>query len=463
MAKALVNAAALSKLGILTNDLKGQMSAGLSGQGDAGLKECDKLPLVPIEFVEWGIKAEDARSDWAVCEGLEAKSRVLIAIAHAAIAAEKAGIQGLAKESLDSSKAHLVLEVSCAFAAVYAGLVGYFQADPALVRVSDAEDVSYLYMNKPAIRLDPSHVCEHDTVGAFYPIIENIPVFCTPDSPAQDTRDMLKAEMQRAMEMAVEAVTNPRGTWLSTYTSQSETSKALTVLIATKINWFCTNHHVGQGKASRYISKVVSTTYSWASTGDGGIIDKARESVWKVGHWISTHLSLRLLGMRTGVRVCVHPVAAGLDEVVLSEDFKVRCDSPPAGMAKLALLYSAMLLYKNSSLWMVAPHMSEVVECVSSYKEFLASVDRSKVRKTVDPRCRNHEGHKFLTKQTDKTPIMSLPCPLGMVGSFLYWKQSKSTLAQSPLITKDYGSARSIQNYPTLHGFDHDFDQICRH
>ena len=91
-------------------------------------------------------------------------------------------------------------------------------------------------------------------------------------------------------------------------------------------------------------------------------------------------------------------------------------------MAKIALLYSAMELYKNSPLWMIAPHMEDVVECVRNYKRFKADVATAAERKKVDPRCRNHEGHRYLTHLADKTPIMTLPCPLGMIGSFLYWK-----------------------------------------
>ena len=145
--------------------------------------------------------------------------------------------------------------------------------------------------------------------------------------PAQSTRDMTPDEIVACMNVATEAMQTKGDHWLKSYCQTKPATDIVTAIVATKLNWFTTNHHVGQGFASKYICKVMANTYSWSRNVDGGITEGAKNTLWKIGHWASTLLCLCILGMRTGVRVCVHLVAAPLDTVVLSPDYKVRCDS----------------------------------------------------------------------------------------------------------------------------------------
>ena len=81
------------------------------------------------------------------------------------------------------------------------------------------------------------------------------------DLPAQDTRDMLATKMVEAMDLAT---TSAKGTkWLATYCTSDMISKALTLMVATKFNWYQTNHHVGQGYATHFIHKIESTMCPW--------------------------------------------------------------------------------------------------------------------------------------------------------------------------------------------------------
>ena len=170
------------------------------------------------------------------------------------------------------------------------------------------------------------------------------------DEPAQDSRDMTGAEMEHCLAQAISSASTDGSGWVGTYCTQAEVSKALTIMVATKINWFCTNHHMGQNRASKFIAKVMSTTYPWAGAGEGQLNERAKDAAWEVGHWISTHLALTMMNMRTGVRVLTHYGGSPIGATILAEDMKVRCNSAPAGMAKHALVYSSFLIYQNNPI-----------------------------------------------------------------------------------------------------------------
>ena len=65
------------------------------------------------------------------------------------------------------------------------------------------------------------------------------------DKPVQDSRDMTGAEMEHCMAQAISSASTDGSGWVATYCTQAEVLKALTIMVATKINLFCTNHHVG--------------------------------------------------------------------------------------------------------------------------------------------------------------------------------------------------------------------------
>jgi len=151
-------------------------------------------------------------------------------------------------------------------------------------------------------------------------------------------------------------------------------SKALILMVAAKFNWYTTNHHVGQGHATNFITKIAGT-------------------------------------------------------------MKIRCDTAPAGMAKTALLHSVIKLHHKNMLWLVAPGFDSVLHCTHEYQRFLNDVKTAKETRSVDPRMKNHEGRIYLTRKAIKHRIMDLMVPLGVIGSFLYHKCPSSTASASPLIS----------------------------
>ena len=171
---------------------------------------------------------------------------------------------------------------------------------------------------------------------------------------------------------------------------------------------------------------------------------------------------MNLMAMRTGKRVSAHPSGSPIGTAHLADDMKIRCDSAPAGMARAALMYSAMKLHHKNMLWLVAPEIDQVLDCASAYQQFMNDVTLAKATKSADPRMRNHEGRMYLTGRGDKHRIMDLTIPLGVIGSFLFHKCPNSTMTASPLISVRNRNNRMEAKYQNLHGYSAEFDELCR-
>ncbi len=170
-------------------------------------------------------------------------------------------------------------------------------------------------------------------------------------------------------------------------------------MIAMKVNWFQTNIQVGQGCATHFITKVVSTTYPWMSASGSYITESAKNSVWEVEHWVSTHLAFNIMGIRTGYSMCGHNSRSPMSKTILGDDMKVQWDTIPVGMAKIALVYATMSLHHSNQMWLTAFGVTQVQECVSNFRQFLNKVAAFKELKKVNPRCRNHKGRILYQNQ----------------------------------------------------------------
>ena len=324
-------------------------------------------------------------------------------MAHAALVASREGLRYRKFEDLSKDDACKGIKVAAAFTAVYSGLCGYFEPDPNDVMYAVGGQV--LYIGRAALSPPPGHVSELDTSDPLFSLLDPAgrvrPVYIGVDLPAQDTRDMLATEMVEAMDLAT---TSAKGTkWLATCCTSDMISKALTLMVATKFNWYQTNHHVRQGHA--FIHKIASTMCPWMQSSENSITEVAKNTIWEIGHWVSTHLCLNLMGMRTGIRVIASPCGFPVGTAILADDKKIRCDAAPAGMAKTALVHATMQLHHKNVLWLVAPGFDKILKCVSD-------VNAAKLENRVYPRVKNHEGRIYLTGKSEKTRIMDMIVPL---------------------------------------------------
>ena len=131
-------------------------------------------------------------------------------------------------------------------------------------------------------------------------------------------------------------------------------------------------------------------------------------------------------------------------------------------MAKAALAHTTMQLHHKNVLWLVAPGCDQFLDYASAYQQFLDNVNSSKLENRVDPRVKNHEGHIYLTGKSEKTQIMDMIPPLGLIGSFLHHKCPTSTMTASPLISVKNRNNRMEAKYMNHHGFSAEFEELCR-
>ena len=182
---------------------------------------------------------------------------------------------------------------------------------------------------------------------------------------------MLQVEMDEAMAIAINSQKSTG--WLMTYCTRELVGKALTLMVAGKFNWYQTNHHVGQNHATSFIIKIAGNTCPFMVTNEN-ISETAKLVVWEMSHWVSTHLCMNLMAMRTGKRVSAHPCGSPVGTAILADDMRIKCDAAPAGMARAALLHSVMKLHHKNMLWLVAPSIDQVLDCAAEYQRFMDDV-----------------------------------------------------------------------------------------
>jgi hypothetical protein len=139
-------------------------------------------------------------------------------------------------------------------------------------------------------------------------------------------------------------------------------AKCLMLLNANKISWWQTNHHTGAGKPTTYVRKACVAAFPT------GITERADclEIVYNAGHWVSTHMVLWHLGIRTGVdmnslgrwfRMQDGVVTETRDDRLLffaSTDAKMRVTSLRAGTALHALVESAYVQFGSHPIFGIA-------------------------------------------------------------------------------------------------------------
>jgi hypothetical protein len=248
--------------------------------------------------------------------------------------------------------------------------------------------------------------------------------------------------------------------YLQSYTSNDPVARALSVCLATKINFFRTNHHTGQGEMSGFVKKVLSMLYPMLFK--EAELRAVQDAVHNVGHWMSTHIGLNALGMFTGKRVAISPVAALIGKAAtnLATDFVARVDSLPAGTAPYAVVHATLKEFSTNKAFTVAPYAEEMFAAAEAIEELIAGSKKAAEEKAVDLRLTYHMGAMYLTGQPRK--VFTNPAPIGTVGSFLLNLKGSSSLTASPLISKEDPSTHTrVKTYEGQFGFDECWEAFC--
>lgn len=151
---------------------------------------------------------------------------------------------------------------------------------------------------------------------------------------------------------------------------------AVTCLIATKINFWHMNHHVGSGTGSPFISKVIETTLTEAASAEWVSV------LHTIGHWASTHVILNLVGIHTAIDIepFFQVSIANRVQVHITDDFKQRTVGMPAGIARHALCHAFVKKYGASSPLLFLPKADLLQACCEEVEALMAATEDFKRR-----------------------------------------------------------------------------------
>jgi len=223
------------------------------------------------------------------------------------------------------------------------------------------------------------------------------------------------------------------------YISDEKARVALSVMIATKINWWVMNHHTGTGSLQGYSRKVAITLLG----ADPTTMTETATFMHTVGHWCSTRMVLVKLGIipKTLIKVEEPGTYEGV-ELSLSMDISVRLKSLPAGTHKHGVaegLMKRLLLHPMAKYSKVISHASQIADSLSKVRQ--------------EPYA-YHIGARYLTSK-DRADFNDADAEsfLGRLGTFASVFAEKSTLYKSPHVKDKY------MNYED---YDEQYLQLCR-
>ncbi|APG78068.1 hypothetical protein [Beihai sesarmid crab virus 4] len=236
----------------------------------------------------------------------------------------------------------------------------------------------------------------------------------------------------KLVDISSDDVVKVSGSGGSTFTGtidESDISEAGTVVIATKITFFQTNHHVGTGQFTGFAAKVFNTIFAPRNVD----VDMARTVFHTIGHWASTHAVLAALGYRNLKHV---NLVGGKITVGLSEDVKMRLGSYPAGTAKIGL---AVACLRKAVTHPIFPLIYDKHQ-IELLKEMSDAIKGNPVA--------HHMGAFFLL---DGDPAEIDEDAIGVLRdklfTFIIKVYPKSTLAKSPIIPRD---PSNLENYDDI-------------
>ncbi|CAM1308185.1 Uncharacterised protein g4774 [Pycnogonum litorale] len=211
----------------------------------------------------------------------------------------------------------------------------------------------------------------------------------------------------------------------------------LFLIIATKANFWLTNHHTGQSAIMGYARKVLVALLKLDAK---STVPKSHVTMMHtIGHWSATKIILAGAKIpNLTVKQCPFP---NITEWVLSAESAIRVASPPAGTHKLALARSLTIRIIKSRCILFFPMPEDLVIIGSEYDKML----------TFRALC--HVGALFLTGKPRVTTYDNIgETDLGRLGTYGRIMLPHSTLVKSPSLKESL-----VESYED---FSIDFKQI---
>jgi len=202
--------------------------------------------------------------------------------------------------------------------------------------------------------------------------------------------------------------------------SGQDVARAFSIMVATKANWWATNHHTGQGELQGYAKKIALAFF----TKDEAELPATATIMRLLGHWVSTRYILTLAGIGDLLvtrAIASSPVSECLIKVAISTDAKLRFHSLPSGTHKMGVCFEAGKRLVESPLAIVCPGIEQF--------DVLPAV-RDKVMARP---AQYHTGAFYLTgRERAAYADTDYDGMIGRLGTFISVTAPASTLAKSP-------------------------------
>lgn len=178
-----------------------------------------------------------------------------------------------------------------------------------------------------------------------------------------------------------------------------------------------TNHHVGSGKFSGYLKKLMTIKYNENIANDPTIFN----AVWALGHWGSSAGILGSLGVE-GTR----EVANFKDYPKPADDVTMCIESYPAGTARVGVC-QAILRRINTSVF------RDVLSAPPGLTTLVTAINQIKLNKV-----RFHPGAYHLTGISEKSTYVLDEDLVNYCAAYIHAVMGRSTLAAAAVLpTKD--------------------------
>lgn len=208
-------------------------------------------------------------------------------------------------------------------------------------------------------------------------------------------------------------VTKERNEAIKASLDRYTVTTVVSVLAATKVNWWKENHHTGQGEGSgRYITKAFNALIGENFNAEW------RTAVHRAGHWCSTRFLLETLGVKNIIRT--EPVIRGTATVTATDDVKLRLASSPAGTGRMSILYAILRSFLNSPAIYMVPHPEDFTSVKDEYNKMMAN------------NASYHVGGAYLTGTRAVYSDTDYSNRLGRAVTWLKAFMPKSTINESP-------------------------------
>lgn len=244
----------------------------------------------------------------------------------------------------------------------------------------------------------------------------------------------------KSNDVAVTALKDNSRVVKDVVTTTTDIRNMMALICATKLNFFQTNHHTGQGSLSGLPLKIFSTLFN--SSEEITITPEITSAIHKFGHWACTKKILSTLGI-TGIQKT--QTLRGVVQLNFANDFRIRQSVMPAGTAGLALSYAIIRKMKTSKIIYALENPHIITTIAHKYREVQsnqAKYHMSAVFLTGEERAA-YNDHEFLSM-------------LGLLGSYITIFYPGSTLCRSPRIKK--GERLVYRDYEM---YDEAFEALC--